>query len=101
MNRGLLPATGRVPVHSFPQGNFRQEKTPRVNKGKVVFTDTFETGDFKFRYEQAFVDYRFSTDRVAYYSTCTNLTPLEGLFGSEPPGDPPGDEGVHNIHNRD
>jgi hypothetical protein len=67
LNRGLLPATGRVPVHPFPQGKFRQGKTPRVSKGKVnhlhrasicevVFTDTFETGDYKYRYGQAFVD---------------------------------------------
>jgi hypothetical protein len=69
LNRGLLPATGRVPVHPFPQGKFKQGKTPLVNKGKVhhlnrasicevIFTDTFETGDYKFRYGQAFVDYR-------------------------------------------
>ncbi len=68
LNQGLLPGTGRVPVHPFPQGKFRQGKTPRVSKGKVchhncasicevVFTDTFETGDYKFRYRQAFVDY--------------------------------------------
>jgi hypothetical protein len=58
-----------VPVHPFPQGRFIQGKTPRVSKGKihhlnrasiceVVFTDTFETGDSKFKYGQAFVDYR-------------------------------------------
>jgi hypothetical protein len=69
LNRGLLPTTGRVPIHSFPQGKFTQGKTPRVSKGKVhhlhrasicevVFMDTFETGDSKFRYGQAFVDYR-------------------------------------------
>ncbi len=69
LNRGLLPTTGRVPVHPFPQGKFRQGKTPRVNKGKVhhlhraaicevVFTDTFDTGEPTFRYGQAFVDYR-------------------------------------------
>ena len=69
LNRGLLPTTGRVPVHPFPQGKFRQGKTPRVNKGKVhhlhraaicevVFTDTFDTGESTFRYGQAFVDYR-------------------------------------------
>jgi hypothetical protein len=29
------------------------------------------------------------------------LDPPGGPFGSEPPGDPPGDEGVHNFHNRD
>ncbi len=69
LNRGLSPATGRVPAHPFPQGRFLQGKTPRVSKGKVhhlnrasiceaVFTDTFETGDSRFRYGQAFVDYR-------------------------------------------
>jgi hypothetical protein len=69
LNRGLLPTTGRVPVHSFPQGKFTQGKTPRVSKGKVhhlqrafirevVFMDTFESGDSKFRYGQAFVDYK-------------------------------------------
>jgi hypothetical protein len=69
LNRGLTPTTGRVPVHPFPQGKFTQGKTPRVSKGKVhhlsrasicevVFMDTFETGDSKYRYGQAFVDYR-------------------------------------------
>ncbi len=69
LSRGLLPTTGRVPVHSFPQGKFAQGKTPRVSKGKVhhlhraaicevIFMDTFETGDTKYRYGQAFVDYR-------------------------------------------
>ncbi len=69
LNRGLTPVTGRVPVHPFPQGKFKQGKTPRVSKGKVhhlhrasvaeaVFTDTFETRDSRFRYGQAFVDYR-------------------------------------------
>ncbi len=69
LNRDLAPATGRVPPLNFPQGKFRQGKTPKVVKGKlthlhrasiceVVFTDTFETGDSKFAYGQAFVDYR-------------------------------------------
>jgi hypothetical protein len=60
LNRCLSPATGRVPVHPFPQGKFKQGKTPRVHKGKVhhlnrasiceaVFTDTFETGDSRFK----------------------------------------------------
>jgi hypothetical protein len=35
LNRGLTPATGRVPVHPFPHGKFKQGKTPRVHKGKV------------------------------------------------------------------
>jgi hypothetical protein len=61
LNRGLSPATGRVPIHPFPQGNFKQGKTLRVSKDKVhrlhrasicevMFTDTFETGDSHFRY---------------------------------------------------
>jgi hypothetical protein len=69
LNRGLTPATGRVPTHPFPQGKFKQGKKNRVSKQKVhhlncasiaevIFTDTFETGDSKFRYGQAFVDYR-------------------------------------------
>jgi hypothetical protein len=69
LNRGLTPTSGRVPTHLFPQGKFKQGKTPRVSKGKVhhlhrasicevLFTDTFETGDSKYRYGQAFVDYR-------------------------------------------
>jgi hypothetical protein len=69
LNRGLTPANGRVPTHPFPQGNFKQGKTPRVSKDRVhhlhrasicevLFTDAFETGDSKFRYGQAFVDYR-------------------------------------------
>jgi hypothetical protein len=99
LNRGLLPATGRVPVHSFPQGKFRQGKTPRVNKNKVhhlhrasickvVFTDTFETGDYKYRYGQAFVDYRSRWGAVIPLRSrtqvgwsfgefcCRNFTPL-------------------------
>jgi hypothetical protein len=66
LNRGLSPATGRVPVHPFPQGRFVQGKTPKgkvhhLNRAsicEIVFTDTFETGDRRFRYGQAFVDYR-------------------------------------------
>jgi hypothetical protein len=99
LNRGLLPATGRVPVHPFPQGKFRQGKTPRVSKGKVhhlncasicevVFTDTFETGDYKYRYGQAFVDYRSRWGDVVPLRSrtqvgwsfgefcCRNFTPL-------------------------
>jgi hypothetical protein len=99
LNRGLLPTTGRVPIHSFPQGKFTQGKTPRVSKGKVhhlhrasicevVFMDTFETGDEKFRYGQAFVDYRSRWDDVIPLRSrtqvgwafgefcCRNFTPL-------------------------
>jgi hypothetical protein len=93
LNRGLLPSTGRVPVHPFPQGKFRQGKTPRVNKGKVhhlnrasicevVFTDTFETGDHKFKYGQAFVDYRSRWGDVIPLRSRT----LAGLSGSSAVG---------------
>ena len=36
LNRGLLPATGRVPVHPFPQGKFRQEKLRASAKEKSI-----------------------------------------------------------------
>jgi hypothetical protein len=69
LSRGLAPATGRVQTLNFPQGKFAQGKTPKVAKGKVhhlhraqicevVFMDTFESADHRFRYGQAFVDYR-------------------------------------------
>jgi hypothetical protein len=59
----------KVPTHNFPQGAWKQGKTPRVAKGivhglhraaigEVVFTDTFEVDDTGFRYGQAYVDYR-------------------------------------------
>ncbi len=51
----------------FPQGRWTEGKTPRVSKTKVgtfhnasigeaVFTDTFESGDSKYRYGQAYFD---------------------------------------------
>ncbi len=51
----------------FPQGRWSEGKTPRVSKGKisslfhasigeVVYTDTFESGDSKYRYGQAYFD---------------------------------------------
>ncbi len=51
----------------FPHGRWTEGKTPRVNKnkvgswytasiGEVVFTDTFESGDSKYRYGQAYFD---------------------------------------------
>ena len=51
----------------FPHGRWKEGKTPKVSKGKignllgaaigeVVFTDTFESGDSKFKYGQAFYD---------------------------------------------
>jgi hypothetical protein len=57
-----------VPPLNFPQGYLREGKTTRVNKGQVghlssasvgeaVFTDTFQSGDSKFQYGQAYFDY--------------------------------------------
>jgi hypothetical protein len=57
----------RVPPLNFPQGNLKKFKTPRVTKenvghihqesiAEVVYTDTFETGNYKFPYAQVFVD---------------------------------------------
>ena len=51
----------------FPQGRWTEGKTPRISKKKVghlaqasigeaVFTDTFQSGDTKFMYGQAFFD---------------------------------------------
>ncbi len=51
----------------FPPGRWSEGKTPRVSKhkvgglyhagiGEVVFTDTFESGDSKYRYGQAYFD---------------------------------------------
>jgi hypothetical protein len=51
----------------FPHGRWAEGKTPRVSKGKignlcharvgeVVFSDTFESGDSKYRYGQAYFD---------------------------------------------
>lgn len=58
----------RVPPKLFPQGNLKRSKTPVVAKGKVgnlhtagiaeaLSTDTFQSGDVKFPYGQAFVDH--------------------------------------------
>ncbi len=58
-----------VPVHNFPQGRWKTGKTPKVEKGiisnlrqasigEVVFMDSFEVEDSKFKYGQAFVHYR-------------------------------------------
>ncbi len=57
-----------VPTHIFPPGRWKESKTPRVSKGKlmnlptatvgeVVFTDTFVSGDNKYMYGQVFYDY--------------------------------------------
>ncbi len=51
----------------FPHGRRNEGKTPRVSKGKIgnihhakvgeaVFTDTFESGDIKYKYGQAYFD---------------------------------------------
>jgi hypothetical protein len=73
LNNGLLSpaskATSRLSVVKpfFPHGRWTEGKTPRVSKGKigdlhhaavgeVVFTDTFESGDSKYRYGQAYFD---------------------------------------------
>ncbi len=84
LNRGLAPASGRVPPLNFPQGKFRQGKTPRVSKDKihhlhhasiceVVFTDTFETGDHRYKYSQAFVDYRSRWGDIIPLKSCTQI----------------------------
>ena len=39
----------------------------------------------------------FLFEPPVYYSTYTDLSPLVVTILDEPPGDPPGDEGVHNI----
>jgi hypothetical protein len=56
------------PIHKlFPQGRMKEGKTPVVSKGRVgnlkyariaevLFSDTFATGDTKFRYCQVFYD---------------------------------------------
>jgi hypothetical protein len=59
----------KVPTHNFPQGAWKQGKTPRVSKGivhglhraaigEVVFTDTFKVDDSGFRYGQTYVQSR-------------------------------------------
>jgi hypothetical protein len=61
-------AMRRVPPKIFPQGKLNRSKTPVVSKGKVgnihtaqiaecLYTDTFESGDFRFSHGQAFVDH--------------------------------------------
>ncbi len=58
----------RVPPKLFPQGRLKRSKTPIVSKGKVghlhtatiaevLYTDTFDSGDHRFPYGQAFVDH--------------------------------------------
>jgi hypothetical protein len=36
----------------------------------------------------------FMTGTSAYYSTCTTVSPLVAIIMNEPPGEPPGDQGV-------
>ncbi len=36
--------------------------------------------------------------KTGYYSTCTDLSSLVTVYLYEPPGDPPGDQGVHNTY---
>jgi hypothetical protein len=61
-------AASRVPPKLFPQGKLKRSKTPVVSKGKVghlytatiaevLYTDTFESGDTRFPYGQAFIDH--------------------------------------------
>jgi hypothetical protein len=70
ISNGLAsPAPGTVvPTHVFPPGRWKESKTPRVIKGKltnlhtaspgeVVFTDTFKSGDKKYKYGQVYYDY--------------------------------------------
>ncbi len=70
LSNGLAsPASQKiVPTHVFPPGRWKESKTPRVSKGKltnlhmtsvgeVVFTDTFGSGDSKYKYGQVFYDY--------------------------------------------
>ena len=70
---GLATPPSKVAVRDppiyklFPQGRLKSGKTPVVSKGKVgnlkyakiaecLFTDTFETGDSRFKYCQVFYD---------------------------------------------
>ncbi len=70
ISNGLSSKASRkvVPTHVFPAGRWKESKTPRVSKGKlmnlhtasvgeVVFTDTFDSGDSKYKYGQVFYDY--------------------------------------------
>ncbi len=61
-------AASRVPLKLFPQGRLKRSKTPVVSKGKVghlhtatiaevLYTDTFDSGDHRYPYGQAFVDH--------------------------------------------
>jgi hypothetical protein len=90
---------GRVPPKLFPQGKLKRTKTPVVAKGRVgnlhtagiaeaLSTDTFQSGDHKFPYEQAFVDHasrwgdiipmrsRTEVGSAFVTFTCRHYTPL-------------------------
>jgi hypothetical protein len=70
LSNGLASTASKrvVPTHVFPPGRWKEGKTPRVSKGKlmhlhtasvgeVVFTDTFDSGDTKYKYGQIYYDY--------------------------------------------
>ena len=70
ISNGLSSTASRkvVPTHIFPPGRWKESKTPRVSKGKLVnlpeaspgevlFSDTFVSGDSKYKYGQVFYDY--------------------------------------------
>jgi hypothetical protein len=68
LEKPAMKGMNRVPPKIFPQGNLKRTKTSVVSKGKVghldtaaiaevLYTDTFESGDRRFPYGQAFVDH--------------------------------------------
>jgi hypothetical protein len=68
LNKPPSKSASRVPPKLFPQGRIKRSKTPVVSKGKVgrihtaaiaevLYTDTFDSGDYRFPYGQAFVDH--------------------------------------------
>jgi hypothetical protein len=70
ISQGLSSTASRkvVPTHVFPQGRWKESKTPRVRKGKLVdlptaspgeilFTDVFMSGDTKYKFGSVFYDY--------------------------------------------
>ncbi len=89
-SKGLTPASKKkgenislVPPHNFPQDRWKSGKAQKLSKNKVkflhkasiaevCFTDTFETDDSKYKYGQAFVDYR---------SRYGDIQPLKSAFG--------------------
>jgi hypothetical protein len=88
-----------VSTHLFPPGRWKESKTPRVSKGKlsnlhtaspgeVLFTDTFVSGDSKFKFGQIYYDYasgwgdvfplrsRTEVGRSLEHFCCRNWVPL-------------------------